>query len=212
MNRYLRMSASLCALLAIAGCASTSKLSDSERYTLYREHAGEPIKSFRYFGDINGWSPLDDSALVVWTRPAEAYLLDLYGPCQDLDFAQSIALTNLMGEVSARFDKVVVAGTSMQIPCRIEEIRKIDVKALRQTERDLRGAAMTPRDADQAGGAKVGMANPASVNCAKLGGTSIPRTAADGGQSADCKLPDGQQCDEWTLFREGKCPAPGAAK
>lgn len=210
MKRFLRVSALLCAALAAAACASTSKLSDSERYTLYREHAGEPVKSFRYFGDINGWTPLDDSALVVWTRPSEAYLLDLYGPCQDLDFAQSIALTNLMGEVSARFDKVIVAGiSSMRIPCRIEEIRKVDVKALRQTERDLRGAAMAPRDQD---GAKVGMANPASVNCAKRGGTSIPRTAADGGQSADCKLPDGQQCDEWTLFREGKCPAPGAAK
>lgn len=210
MKRFLRVSALLCAALAAAACASTSKLSDSERYTLYREHAGEPVKSFRYFGDINGWTPLDDSALVVWTRPSEAYLLDLYGPCQDLDFAQSIALTNLMGEVSARFDKVIVAGTSsMRIPCRIEEIRKVDVKALRQTERDLRGAAMAPRDQD---GAKVGMANPASVNCAKRGGASIPRTAADGGQSADCKLSDGQQCDEWTLFREGKCPAPGTAK
>ncbi len=209
MKRFLRLSALLCAALAAAACA-TSKLSDSERYTLYREHAGEPVKSFRYFGSINGWTPLDDSALVVWTRPSEAYLLDLYGPCQDLDFAQSIALTNLMGEVSARFDKVIVAGaSSMRVPCRIEEIRKVDVKALRQTERDLRGAAMAPREE---GGAKTGMANPASVNCAKLGGTSIPRTAADGGQSADCKLPDGQQCDEWTLFREGRCPAPAAVK
>lgn len=210
MKRFLRMSALLCAALAAAACASTSKLSDSERYTLYREHAGAPVKSFRYFGDINGWTPLDDSALVVWTRPSEAYLLDLYGPCHDLNFAQAIALTNQMGEVSARFDKVIVAGaSSMRVPCRIEEIRKVDVKAMRQTERDLRGAAMTAREDD---GGKVGMANPASVNCAKRGGTSIPRTAADGGQSADCKLPDGQQCDEWTLFREGKCPAPGAAK
>ncbi len=209
MKRFLQTFAFSCAVAAAAGCA-TSKLSDSERYTLYREHAGEPIRSFRYFGDINGWTPLDDSSLVVWTRPAEAYLLDLYGPCQDLDFAQAIALTNLMGEVSARFDKVIVSGTSsMRVPCRIEEIRKVDVKALRQTERDLRGAAMTPREE---GEAKVGMANPASVNCAKLGGTSIPRTAAGGGQTADCKLPNGQQCDEWTLFREGKCPAPGATK
>lgn len=204
MKRPIRITLALSLAALAAACASTSKLSDSERYTLYREHAGEPIKSFRYFGDINGWTPLDDAALVVWTRPSEAYLLDLYGPCQDLDFAQSIALTNLMGEVSARFDKVIVAGTSsMRIPCRIEEIRKVDVKALRQTERDLRGAAMTAREDD---GAKAGMPNPASAHCAKLGGVSIAKTAANGGQSADCKLPDGRQCDEWTLFREGKCP------
>lgn len=194
----------------LTACA-TPRISDSERYALYREHAGEPVKSFRYFGNINGWTPLDRTALVVWTRPGQAYLLETSGPCQDLEFAQNISLTNMAGEVSARFDKVIVhgSGQAVRIPCRIEEIRPIDVKSLRRTEREMRQASLAERDE---GAGTVGMANPASVNCAKLGGTSIARTAADGGQSADCKLPDGQQCEEWTLYREGKCPTPGATE
>ena len=54
---------------ALAACASTPRLSDSQRYALYQDHAGQPVKSFRYFGNINGWTPVGDSALVVWTRP-----------------------------------------------------------------------------------------------------------------------------------------------
>ena len=41
---------------------------------------------------------------MVWTKPSEAYLLELYGPCSNLGFAPAITLSNTMGQVSARFD------------------------------------------------------------------------------------------------------------
>lgn len=210
MKRHIQGLLLASTVAALAGCASTSKLSDSEKLALYREHAGEPVKRFHYFGNINGWTPLGNKALVVWTRPSEAYLLDLSGPCQDLDYAPAITITNRMGDVSARFDDVIVRGggtAPIRIPCKIWEIREVDVKAVKQAERDLREAATAERTGDSA---EAGMANPASVHCAKLSGTSIAKTAADGSQSADCRLPDGQQCDEWTLFREGGCPATAA--
>ncbi|MEH6421953.1 putative hemolysin [Pseudomonas sp. CGJS7] len=56
--------------------------------------------------------------------------------------------------------------------------------------------------------AKVGMANPASVNCQKLGGKLEIRTGKDGGQYGLCALPDGRVCEEWALFRDGKCEKP----
>ncbi len=209
MKRGIRLSALLCVAGIAAACAGTPKLSDSQKYALYRDHAGEPVKSFRYFNDINGWTPLDERSLVVWTRPNQAYLLELTAPCRDLDYAPAITLTNMMGEVSARFDKVLVrgGGSVPSIPCWIEEIRPVDVKAVRQAQKELRQAATAQRDSSHEA---VGMPNPASANCAKRGGVSIAKTAADGAQSADCKLPDGQQCDEWTLFREGRCPATAA--
>lgn len=46
----------------------------------------------------------------------------------------------------------------------------------------------------------VGMANPASVYCAKLGGkTLIEETTA--GERGICVLPDSTEIDEWELFR-----------
>lgn len=124
---------------AVAGCAST-RTSDADQVALYRAHAGEPVKDFHYFNNLNGWTPLSDRALVVWTRPNTAYLLDLMGPCNDLKFAFAISITNQMGMVSSRFDQVIVRDSSSatHFPCRISEIRPLDVKGLKQAQRELR--------------------------------------------------------------------------
>lgn len=47
---------------------------------------------------------------------------------------------------------------------------------------------------------KVGLANPASVYCAKLGGTLQIKDEPQG-QVGMCKLPSGEIIEEWTLFR-----------
>lgn len=132
----------LLAMLAVAGCATDSRLRDSERRALYLQHAGEPMPSFRYFGSISGWTPLGDDALAIWTRPSEAVLLTLSGPCPDLEFATAISLTSQFRTVYAKFDRVVpispVGPASVVIPCPIREIRPLDVKALRDAQREMR--------------------------------------------------------------------------
>lgn len=136
---------------ALTACASTPKQSDAEKLALHQAQAGEPVKDFRLFGTINGWTPLGDSALVVWTKPSEAFLLELYGPCSNLDYAPAITLSNTMGRVSARFDSVNVRGggsSNMDIPCRIQAIRPLDVKGLKQAQQELREARMVERPAE----------------------------------------------------------------
>lgn len=138
------------ALLALASCAS-NRLSEAEELALYRSHAGEPVSSFQFFGRMNGWNPLGDSALVVQTRPNQSYLLETTGPCTDLEWAPAITLTNLGSRVYARFDKVIVLGGSpnpTRFPCRIESIRPLDVKALRQSQKQLREANAAEREGD----------------------------------------------------------------
>lgn len=67
--------------------------------------------------------------------------------------------------------------------------------------------ACAPKE-DKAEATAVGMANPASVNCAQQGGRSEIRTAADGGQYGVCVFNDGRQCEEWALLRDNRCVAP----
>lgn len=55
---------------------------------------------------------------------------------------------------------------------------------------------------------KIGMANPASVHCVKIGGKSEIRTDAGGNQTGYCHLPNGRICEEWALFRDKKCIRP----
>ena len=141
---------SVVATLSLAACATTEGLTNAEELALYRTHAGEPVQAFQYTGHLNGWVPIGDTALAVWTRLSEAYLLELSGPCMDLDYAPAISLSNMMSRVSARFDNVYVLGggnSSMRLPCRIETIRPLDVKALKQAQKDLREAKVVEREA-----------------------------------------------------------------
>jgi hypothetical protein len=130
--------ASLLLAVATTSCASTG-MSDADKLATYRAHAGAPVRSFQYFGQINGWTSLGDSAVAVWTKPSEAWLLELSGSCPDLESAPAITVTNQFNRVSAKFDKVVPRGSSsMEFPCQISEIRPLDVKAIKQAEKTAR--------------------------------------------------------------------------
>ncbi|MEO8727585.1 MAG: DUF333 domain-containing protein [Acidobacteriaceae bacterium] len=52
----------------------------------------------------------------------------------------------------------------------------------------------------------TGLANPASVNCAKQGGKLDIRNNSSGGEYGMCMFPNGKQCEEWALFRK-QCSA-----
>ena len=134
--RRAGLAAVLAATATLAACASMSRMTDAEKYALNDAHTGAPVDHFRYLGSINGWTPLGDAALIVWTRPSEAWLLDLSGTCQGLRSTPAIGLTSSMGRVNARFDKVLVRSTgSISVPCHIRQIRPLDVKAVRAAEK-----------------------------------------------------------------------------
>lgn len=52
------------------------------------------------------------------------------------------------------------------------------------------------------------LANPASVNCAKQGGTLKIQTLGNGAQYGLCQFENNQACEEWALYR-GDCPVGG---
>jgi predicted secreted protein/putative hemolysin len=55
------------------------------------------------------------------------------------------------------------------------------------------------------------IANPASVNCGQVGGTTDIKTDTSGGQYGMCTFPNGTSCEEWALFRGEGCKAGVAA-
>lgn len=52
------------------------------------------------------------------------------------------------------------------------------------------------------------IANPASVNCGKTGGTLTIKKRTDGGEYGLCYFEDNRVCEEWSLLR-GDCPIGG---
>jgi putative hemolysin len=59
-----------------------------------------------------------------------------------------------------------------------------------------------------AASAQAQLANPASQNCVKQGGTLSIERRPDGGQYGVCVFTDNYQCEEWALFR-GACSKNG---
>lgn len=80
--------------------------------------------------------------------------------------------------------------------CYIESMKK----ALGTTSAVLSALAISGCAQPQPAAPVIGMANPASVYCAKLGGkTRIEKTTA--AERGICVLPNGMEIDEWELFR-----------
>lgn len=116
----------------------------SNRQAAYAAAVGEPVRSFRFF-DLYSWEPLGDSQLAVYTRPNEAWLLTVSGPCPDLEFTNAIGLTSNLHEVSINFDKVLTGRT---FPCTISQIRPVNVAKLKAVEHEQRKieAAERPKE------------------------------------------------------------------
>ncbi len=54
---------------------------------------------------------------------------------------------------------------------------------------------------------QAGLANPASVNCGNIGGTTEIKKNADGSEYGMCTFTNGTTCEEWALFRGEGCKA-----
>lgn len=52
------------------------------------------------------------------------------------------------------------------------------------------------------------LANPASVNCEKVGGTLTIQALGNGAEYGLCNFEDNMSCEEWALLR-GECPVGG---
>ncbi len=133
----------------MTACATSTRLSPAERLEWYRANAGEPVRSIHYTGRLWGWRPLGDSALTVWTRRDQGFLLELVTRCPEMAFATSIGLSTRTSRVSAGFDSVVVQRggiTGSRTSCRIATIRPINTQVVKESRSDLQDVELVDRD------------------------------------------------------------------
>ena len=137
------------ALLLVTACASSPRMTAAERLEFYRANAGEPVRSFHSPSRLWGWRALGDSALTVWTSSNQGFLLELAQRCPDMTFASSIGLTTRTSRVSAGFDNVVIHRSGVQssrTTCRIDTIRPLNTRVVKESRRDLHDLELEDRD------------------------------------------------------------------
>jgi hypothetical protein len=120
----------LFASLSLAACASTGRMSESDKLALYSSHAGAPVSDIPYVTP-RGWDKIDGQHLLLTIRPTEVWLLRLSGPCLDWSGpSPTILLRRLVeGRLSFRSDRISTPDS--MVTCRIDEIRPVDVAAVR---------------------------------------------------------------------------------
>ncbi len=136
---YTKIILAAASALMLASCASgLGRMSGAEASRQYIDYAGEPVERATSFR-IDGWTPVSRNQLVLWTGVNEAYLLTVWDTCDDLQFANRIAVTSTGGSIS-KFEKVRVGRQQ----CPIKLIQPIDIKQMkadRKMEREAEAAA-----------------------------------------------------------------------
>lgn len=127
LNPSLRRSALIpLVALALGGCASGLARKDGAPQSNYLDYAGAPVDTVSSMGRVTGWSSVSRNQLVIWTGVNEAWLLKVWDTCDDLSFANSIAVSR-SGSRITKFDKVLVG----EDRCQITEIRPVDIKQMK---------------------------------------------------------------------------------
>jgi Family of unknown function (DUF6491) len=128
------------AWVVVGGCAGGIPAHEdaAEVRDRYAAYAGPPVDSFTWMGHYNGWEDLGRDRLVLFTSPNDAYLIRVWPSCALPPGIERIGFSTTANTVYARLDAVTFdsPGTG-PMRCPIEEIRKVDYRAM---QADLRAA------------------------------------------------------------------------
>jgi hypothetical protein len=137
--RFVSAIASIALAMSLAGCASappvrndapsprSDEASKSRPTTAdYRRYVRGNVQAFDA-SNVTDWDAPDPQHVVVWTSPAEAYLLTLFGACFGLESASTILLSADGGVV--RLGAAAVRFGSER--CRIQFVEKLDARAIK---------------------------------------------------------------------------------
>jgi hypothetical protein len=137
------------ALVLVTACATPPPTTPAERLEFYRTNAGEPVRSFQSPARLWGWRALGDRALTVWTSKNHGFLLELAHQCPEMAAASSIGLTTRNEQVAAGLDSIVIqrrGDAGGMSTCRVDTIRPINTRVVKEARRDLHEADLVNRD------------------------------------------------------------------
>jgi len=125
----------LTAALLIAACSGIPRRDrDKEALEQYLQYAGPPVDHISTFNHYNGWQAVGYYQVVLWSGVDDAYLVTVSAPCENLQFANRIGVTQTSDSIYTKFDALLVHGWR----CNITEIRPINYLQMRQDQREQR--------------------------------------------------------------------------
>ncbi len=123
-------------MLSLAACTQTPTRENAKGATASVKPQSTTADYRRYIrgnagvfssASVYDWQAPDPNHVVVWTSPAEAYLLTLFGACFGLDSVQTILLSGDGGTVRAGGAAVMVGAER----CPIQTVERLDARAMK---------------------------------------------------------------------------------
>jgi len=122
----------LVAAILAAGCSGIPRRErDQEQLQRYLQYAKPPVDHITLLGRSDNWQSVSPTQLMLWVNVNDAYLITVSPPCDNLQFANRIAVTQTANTISSRFDAVLIKHWR----CQITEIRPVDYLQMRRDER-----------------------------------------------------------------------------
>ena len=121
--------------LALAASATAGSGSRGIDYSAYA--TGEQLQEVKFF-QLYNWHRSTDKQVVLWTKPSEAYLVDLVHDCDALRGGRVVIEVGGVAGVPGRLrtnDDLIVGPTK----CRVAGIRAIDLKAIKADKEARKG-------------------------------------------------------------------------
>lgn len=112
-------------MLALAACTTTGPRRPAAPAMDYAQYAGPELEDVFYFR-LDSWEAVSRNELIIWTGMRDAYLLKVWEPCTELEYAQVIGFTSRFNRLT-RFDKLIAGRDT----CPIGSIRKLDTARLK---------------------------------------------------------------------------------
>ena len=115
-------------LLATAASAGAGAHKNRIDYAAYA--TGEPLREIKFF-QLYNWQRSSDQAVVLWTKPSEAYYLTLAHTCDELRSGRVVVQVGGVAGVPGRLrvnDDLLVG----QMKCRVSGIQAMDLAALKR--------------------------------------------------------------------------------
>lgn len=114
--------------------AAASEGGSSEGSAAAQTPAYEQVDSFWMWSRPYSWQPVDDSTVVLWATPFDAYLVRLSYPSHDMKWVQAIGVTSSGNRVYAKFDAVKIRGFRYPID-NIYKLSREEAKSLTESHK-----------------------------------------------------------------------------
>jgi hypothetical protein len=101
----------LSAALITAACSGIPRrVRDQETLDRYLRYAGPPVDQITYLAHYDNWQVVSPYQIVLFANINDAYLITVWPPCENLQFANRLGITQTANTISSRFDAILVKG------------------------------------------------------------------------------------------------------